>query len=207
MPAHPQPTSIPVQPAPVAPQPTSAARSAIVIGVSGSPTSLAAVEYAARTFGDRKALYLVLALMPQQRAVTSRTAGSWCDALKSDAYLVEDRSVFHEIQRRARETAFGAGATAVNDVALEGFPYPVLMRTIRETDAPTLILGCRGRPSRLVRRCARASGCETVLVGADAAPMAGLTARPRHLRLAKAWQLRPVPEPTAPVATDLGSPA
>ncbi len=106
----------------------------------------------------------------------------WRDELGVDAYQLEELSVIHEVQRRAREVACAAGASDVRALVRSGSPHVVLARESRDLDAAAMVLGYASGPGRLARRLCATTDIPILMVnkGVDAGYL--LTATPRGVR-------------------------
>lgn len=155
----------------------------VVVGVCGTDESYWAVEYCARAVRAEAPLYLVSAVV-RQRANPHRSHEErrWRDELGVDAYQLEELSVVHEVQRRAREVASAAGASDVRALVRSGSPHVVLARESRDLDAAAMVLGYASGPGRLARRLCATTDIPILMVnkGVDAGYL--LTATPRGVR-------------------------
>ncbi|MGV9709579.1 universal stress protein [Gordonia sp. NPDC003424] len=153
--------------------PQRSARPAIVVGVSGSESSQRAVEYAARSARHVASLLLVSAVGRASSRRPHRTHAELTlrDALRDDAYLLDEQSLIDEAQRRAREIAHEAGAVHVLSMVRGGHPHSALLGAARQMDAQAIVLGGRTGRSRLIRSIGATGGFTVVVVepGAEAA--------------------------------------
>ena len=155
----------------------------VVVGVCGTDESYWAVEYSARAVRAEVPLYLVSAVARQRaNPHRSREERRWRDELGVDAYQLEELSVIHEVQRRAREVACAAGASDVRALVRSGEPQVVLARESRDLDAAAMVLGYASGPGRLARRLCATTDVPLLVVnrGVDAGYL--LTASPRGVR-------------------------
>ena len=155
----------------------------VVVGVCGTDESYWAVEYCARAVRAEAPLYLVSAVARQPaNPHRSHEERRWRDELGVDAYQLEELSVIHEVQRRAREVACAAGASDVRALVRSGSPHVVLARESRDLDAAAMVLGYASGPGRLARRLCATTDIPILMVnkGVDAGYL--LTATPRGVR-------------------------
>lgn len=113
----------------------------VLVGTDGSDSSLRAVEAAGRLAADSGAtLILVCAYQPMPERERARAS----DQLGDLAYKVEGSTPADDALRTARERAIAAGATDVEEAAVEGEAVDVLLDLVAEREADLLVVGNRG---------------------------------------------------------------
>ncbi|MFW0797148.1 universal stress protein [Gordonia sp. CPCC 205515] len=169
-------------------------RPAVVVGVSGTDASRRAVEYAARSARSVASLLLVSAV---GRRSTHRTHAELTlrDALRDDAYLLDEQTMFDDAQREAREIAYNAGAVHVLSMMRFGHPYPVLVGAARQMQAHAIVMGCDTGPTRLVRRLSATAGFTVVAVNPAADAAFSLSPGSRLGRSGWPWRTSTAPAP------------
>ncbi|MCX2969220.1 universal stress protein [Streptomyces sp. TRM70308] len=118
-----------------------AAYRTIVVGTDGSPSSLTAVESAARLAAACGArLVIACAYAPLRGPVLDRAA----DVLGDEAYQVVGSAPAEDTLRAARERAVAAGATRIDQAAVQDDPVPGLVGVARDASADLIVIGNRG---------------------------------------------------------------
>ena len=113
----------------------------ILVGTDGSNSSFRAVEAAARLSADTEAtLVLVTAYYPMRE----RDRLSAADQLGDLAYKVQGATPAEDALRAARERAVAAGATEIEEIAVQGDAVDVLVKAAKERKADLLVVGNRG---------------------------------------------------------------
>lgn len=113
----------------------------VLVGTDGSDSSLRAVEAAGRLAADSGAtLILVCAYQPMPERERARAS----DQLGDLAYKVEGSTPADDALRTARERAISAGATDVEEAAVEGEAVDVLLDLAAEREVDLLVVGNRG---------------------------------------------------------------
>ncbi|MHC0433686.1 universal stress protein [Streptomyces sp. O3] len=113
----------------------------VVVGTDGSPSSLAAVEQAARLCVACGAeLVVVCAYLPMR----GRDLAKARDRLGDEAYQVVGSAPAMDTLQTARDRALAQGAPSVRPVAAEGEPVAALTRVAEEHAADLLVVGNRG---------------------------------------------------------------
>ena len=137
----------------------------VVVGVSGTEASSAAVERAAEIAGPAGKVVLVSAIRRSRRPAGSAYGdrGS-VNALGSDAYLLGGEATLDEMQRVARETVKRAGPASMEEFVRCGSPDVVLLHACAEFGATNLVLGSLRKPSWLARRLARKAAVSPIVV-------------------------------------------
>ena len=140
----------------------------VVVGTDGSDTSFLAVDRAAALARDTGAtLVIACAYFPASREEVQRAQ----DALRDEAYQVVGSAPADDTLSRARDRATGAGAAAVETVAVQGEPVEVLRTVARDRKADLLVVGNRGLNSLAGRilgsvpsEVARRAGTDVLIV-------------------------------------------
>jgi nucleotide-binding universal stress UspA family protein len=113
----------------------------VLVGTDGSDSSFRAVEAAGRVAADAGAkLLLVCAYQPMSDRERARAS----DQLGDLAYKVEGSTPADDALRAAREKAFAAGATDVEQIAVAGDAVDTLLRLADEQEVDLLVVGNRG---------------------------------------------------------------
>lgn len=108
----------------------------VVVGTDGSDSSLRAVERAgALASGPDAKLIVATAYLPTPD--DTRAA----DLLKDEGYKVQGNAPIYENLRDARDRAKAAGATNVEERAVEGAPVDALIELVEEVGADLLVVG------------------------------------------------------------------
>lgn len=108
----------------------------VVVGTDGSASSLRAVERAGQlASGPGAKLIVASAFIPGAEDTHA------ADALKDEAYKVAGKAPVYDILRQAGERASSAGATSVEERAIEGAPVDVLVDLAAEVGADLLVVG------------------------------------------------------------------
>ena len=108
----------------------------VVVGTDGSASSLRAVERAAQlASGPEARLIVATAYIPSPE--DTRAA----DLLKDEAYKVTGNAPIYDTLREARDRAAAAGATNVEERAVEGAPVDALVALAEEVGADLLVVG------------------------------------------------------------------
>jgi nucleotide-binding universal stress UspA family protein len=113
----------------------------VVVGTDGSPSSLTAVEQAARLAASCGAeLVVACAYLPMR----GRDLAKARDKLGDEAYQVVGSAPAMDTLQSARDRAVAQGARSVRTVATEGEPVAALMWVAEEHHADLLVVGNRG---------------------------------------------------------------
>ena len=108
----------------------------VVVGTDGSDSSLRAVDRAGQLASGPDAKVIVAsAYLP----ATEDTRAA--DLLKGEGYKMSGNAPVYELLRDARDRAKAAGATAVEERAVEGSPVDALMALVEEVGADLLVVG------------------------------------------------------------------
>jgi nucleotide-binding universal stress UspA family protein len=108
----------------------------VVVGTDGSDSSLRAVDRAGQLASGPDAKVIVAsAYLPAPE--DTRAA----DLLKGEGYKMSGNAPVYELLRDARDRAKAAGATAVEERAVEGSPVDALMALVEEVGADLLVVG------------------------------------------------------------------
>jgi nucleotide-binding universal stress UspA family protein len=114
----------------------------IVVGTDGSDTSLRAVDRAAAIAADSGAkLVVASAFLGEQRGGTDP------DQLHDDQYRTQGNAPVYDMLRRAASRARDAGATDVEERAVEGAPVDALLQLADEIAADLIVVGSVGTNS------------------------------------------------------------
>lgn len=113
----------------------------ILVGTDGSDSSFRAVDRAAQMAAATGAtLLLASAYSP----MPERERASAADRLGDLAYKVQGSTPADDALRAARERAVAAGATAIEQEAVEGDAVDVLSKLARERPVDLMVIGNRG---------------------------------------------------------------
>lgn len=113
----------------------------VLVGTDGSDSSYRAVDRAAEVAHDSAAkLVIVCAYAPASR----REVAAAEEAMGEDAYQVVGSSPAEDTLRTAADRAAARGATAVQQVAIEGEPVRSLLGALSQHQADLLVVGNRG---------------------------------------------------------------
>ncbi|GGQ15262.1 nucleotide-binding universal stress UspA family protein [Actinomadura coerulea] len=113
----------------------------ILVGTDGSDSSFRAVDRAAQLAAATGAtLLLASAYSP----MPERERASAADRLGDLAYKVQGSTPADDALRAARERAVAAGATAIEQEAVEGDAVDVLSKLARERPVDLMVIGNRG---------------------------------------------------------------
>jgi nucleotide-binding universal stress UspA family protein len=108
----------------------------VVVGTDGSDSSLRAVDRAGQLASGPDAKVIVasayLASPEDTRAA---------DLLKNEGYKMAGTAPIYELLHDARDRATAAGATAVEERAIEGAPVDALLALVNEVGADVLVVG------------------------------------------------------------------
>lgn len=108
----------------------------VVVGTDGSDSSLRAVERAGQlASGPDAKLIVASAYIPAGE--DSRAA----DMLKDEGYKLSGNAPIYELLRDARDRAKAAGATNVEERAVQGAPVDALVELAEEVGADLLVVG------------------------------------------------------------------
>lgn len=113
----------------------------ILVGTDGSQSSFRAVEAAGRLAGDAGA---TLVLVCAYHAMPDRERAQAADRLGDLAYKVEGSTPADDALRAARERAMTAGASDVEEVAVEGDAVDTLLKLAGDRSVDLLVVGNRG---------------------------------------------------------------
>ncbi|MCQ9343450.1 universal stress protein [Corynebacterium sp. 153RC1] len=138
--------------------------STIVVGTDGSPSSLLAVERAARIAAAFDAKLVIGCAYYESKEEASKT-------LRQDSVTVLGNDPAQENLDKAAEHAANAGATKVETEVRPGTPVEALMAIVNEHHADLLVVGNRGINSLTGRLLgsvpadvARQSDCDVMIV-------------------------------------------
>jgi nucleotide-binding universal stress UspA family protein len=113
----------------------------VLVGTDGSSSSFRAVEVAARVAADAGAK-LILACayhpMPERERVQA------ADLLGDLAYKVEGSTPADDALRAARDRAVAAGASDIEQIAVEGDAVDTLVALAGDREADLVVVGNRG---------------------------------------------------------------
>ncbi|MCV7259351.1 universal stress protein [Mycobacterium shimoidei] len=115
----------------------------VVVGTDGSESSLRAVARAGAIAAESDArLVLATGYVPQK--TDTRAA----DILGDEAYKVQGAAPVYDLLRDARERAKAAGATKIEERAIQGAPVDALVDLAEEVGADLLVVGNVGLDAR-----------------------------------------------------------
>lgn len=111
----------------------------VVVGTDGSASSMIAVDRAARlATGPDSRLILVSAFIHEADDTRAQ------DILKNDSYKATGGGPAYQILQGARDRAQAAGATNIEERAIEGAPVDVLVDLVVAEQADLLVVGNLG---------------------------------------------------------------
>jgi nucleotide-binding universal stress UspA family protein len=112
----------------------------IVVGTDGSETSLKAVDKAAQIAADAGATLIVASA----HAPARRGGGPDPDQASGEGYRTAGNAPVYDLVRDAAARARAAGATSVEERAVEGTPADALIALADEVGADLLVVGSVG---------------------------------------------------------------
>ena len=126
--------------------PSHRAHTGIVVGVDGSPSSVAAVRWAAHEAAMRNVPLLLVHAAPAAPAAMS-SAMVWPASARTSLELEEaqeqrGRDILDEAMRVVEDVAPGIGSEAVSAEVVRSAPVPALVDMSK--DAQLVVVGCRG---------------------------------------------------------------
>ncbi|WP_030167787.1 universal stress protein [Spirillospora albida] len=113
----------------------------VLVGTDGSDSSFRAVDRAAQVAAATGATLLLASAyspMPERERLSA------ADRLGDLAYKVQGSTPADDALRAARERAIAAGATDIEQVAIEGDAVDVLSKLAKERGVELLVIGNRG---------------------------------------------------------------
>ncbi|MYR05562.1 universal stress protein [Gordonia sp. SID5947] len=129
-------------------------RGGIIVGYTGSPVSVRALDAVLRTAEADARIALICAVRPFR---PPRSTTAMHDALKSEAYLLSDRASTDELIRRGVEAVHAHSIEPATAIAVVGDPVTVISRAASQFEAAHVVVGMRDdRPTSQVRRIAKA---------------------------------------------------
>ena len=117
----------------------------VVVGTDGSDTSLRAVERAATIAADSKATLIVASAFLD--GDDHDGGGPDPDQPKDEEYRKQGNASVYELLRKAADRAREAGATEVEERAVEGAPVDALLQLAEDAKADLLVVGDVGTNS------------------------------------------------------------
>jgi len=113
-----------------------AAYRTVLVGTDGSDSSLRAVDRAAAiAAGQNAKLLIATAYFPQHD--DARAA----DALKDEGYKAHGNAPIYAVLQEARDRAHAAGATDIEERAIQGAPVDALIDLANQSHADLLVVG------------------------------------------------------------------
>lgn len=113
----------------------------ILVGTDGSATSFRAVEKAARLAADAGATLILICAYQRMR---DRDRVSAADQLGDLAYKVEGSTPADDALREARARAVAAGASEIEQLAVEGDAVDSLVKVAIDRSVELIVVGNRG---------------------------------------------------------------
>jgi nucleotide-binding universal stress UspA family protein len=115
----------------------------VVVGTDGSDTSFLAVDRAGKIAADSGAkLFVASAFLDGDH-----DGGTAPDQPRNEKYRTEGNAPVYELLRTAASRARGAGATDVEERAVEGAPVEALVQLAEDVNADLLVVGNVGTNS------------------------------------------------------------
>ena len=108
----------------------------VVVGTDGSDSSLRAVDRAGQLASGPDAKVIVASA-----SLASPEDTRAADLLKDEGYKMSGTAPVYELLHDARDRATAAGATAVEERAIEGAPVDALLALVNEVGADVLVVG------------------------------------------------------------------
>lgn len=116
----------------------------VVVGTDGSDTSFRAVDRAAAIAGESGAKLIVATAFLD---TDHDRAGPDPDQPRNEEYRTQGNAPVHEMLREAACRARDAGATDVEERAVEGAPVDALVQLVEDAEADLLVVGNVGANS------------------------------------------------------------
>lgn len=122
----------------------------MVVGTDGSDSSMRAVVRAAEVAASENAKLIIASAHieevekggwsrpPSHDHVTDTKAA---DSLGGESYILHGNAPVYGILRDAHDKAKAAGATSVEERAVDGAPVPALVKLVKEVNADLLVVG------------------------------------------------------------------
>lgn len=120
----------------------------VVVGTDGSDTSFRAVDRAAAIAAESGAKLIVASAFTDS---DHGRAGPDPDQHRNEKYRNEGNAPVYEMLRKAASRARDAGATEVEERAVEGSPVDALLQLAEDVDADLLVVGDVGNKSLVGR--------------------------------------------------------
>jgi nucleotide-binding universal stress UspA family protein len=122
---------------------TDAIRRGIIVGIDGSPTSAAAVDWAARDAAMRRVPLTVVNVLNPPRATTLRGVPMLMPPDYMEWQEDEGRAILHTAIKTAEDSAKQIGPVDVRGELMVGSPVPMLVELSK--DADMVVVGSHGR--------------------------------------------------------------
>jgi nucleotide-binding universal stress UspA family protein len=113
----------------------------VLVGTDGSDSSFRAVDTAGRVAADSGAKLILVCAYHEMPDRERARAG---DQLGDLAYKIEGSTPADDVLRAARERAFAAGATDVDEVAVAGDAVDTLLKMAGDREVDLVVVGNRG---------------------------------------------------------------
>lgn len=119
----------------------------VVVGTDGSDTSLRAVDRAAKIAAESEATLIVASAYLDD----GDDGGTAPDQARDEKYRTEGNAPVYELLHKAADRAREAGATKVEERAVEGAPVDALLQLVEDANADLLVVGNVGTNSLVGR--------------------------------------------------------
>lgn len=120
----------------------------VVVGTDGSDTSLRAVDRAAKIAAESEATLIVASAYLDD---DHGGGGPEPDQARDEKYRTEGNAPVYELLHKAADRAREAGATKVEERAVQGAPVDALLQLVEDANADLLVVGDVGTNSLVGR--------------------------------------------------------